>query len=180
MKAGVSGSPMSQSSGSLASISRRPMTYQTQAIQWARSAKADMSSVSTTALHCEYRSTFCSSRSSRSSRTVFSRCTSEVCGRVWGRLSEAQPLRASRAPPPGPRPHQRPWGQGKLQQEEHLCSLGRVARKRRGWETSTKTNNGQHFVSTYHVSGLRYVLQSSFKKLSFQSSYHPGSQFADK
>lgn len=73
---------MSQSSGSLASISRRPMTYQTQAIQWARSAKTDMSSVSTTALHCEYRSSFCSSLSNRSSRTVFSRCTSDVCGSV--------------------------------------------------------------------------------------------------
>ena len=90
---------MSQSRGSLASISRRPMTYQTQAIQWARSAKTDMSSVSTTALHWEYRSSFCSSRSSRSSLTVFSRCTSDVCG--VGARGEA----VSRPPsvPPSPR-----------------------------------------------------------------------------
>lgn len=72
---------MSQSSGLLASISWRPMTYQMQAIQWARSANTDMSSMSTTALHCEYRSSFCSNRRSRSSRTVFSRCTREVCRR---------------------------------------------------------------------------------------------------
>lgn len=86
---------MSQSSGSLASISRRPMTYQTQAIQWARSAKTDISSVSTTALHCEYRSNFCSSRSNRSSRTVFSRCTREVCsgavGEVVSRHTSSEP-----------------------------------------------------------------------------------------
>lgn len=49
------------------------MTYQMQAIQCASSANMDMSSVSTMALYCEYRSSFCSSRSSRSSRTVFSR-----------------------------------------------------------------------------------------------------------
>ena len=96
---GVSGSPMSQSRGSLASISRRPMTYQTQAIQWARSAKTDMSSVSTTALHCEYRSSFCSNRSSRSSLTVFSRCTSDVC-RV-GAAGEA--VSRPRNVPPSPR-----------------------------------------------------------------------------
>lgn len=45
--------PMSQVTGSLLSISARPMTYQTQAIQWARRANADMSSVRTTALYWE-------------------------------------------------------------------------------------------------------------------------------
>ena len=64
---------MSQVRGSLLSISARPMTYQRQASQWASSANMDMSRVSTMALYCEYRSSFCSSRSSRSSRTVFSR-----------------------------------------------------------------------------------------------------------
>lgn len=66
-------SPISQVRGSLLSSSLRPMTYQMQAIQCASSANMDMSSVSTMALYCEYRSSFCSSRSSRSSRTVFSR-----------------------------------------------------------------------------------------------------------
>lgn len=89
---------MSQSSGSLASISRRPMTYQTQAIQWARSAKTDMSRVSTTALHCEYRSSFCSSLSKRSSRTVFSRCTSDVCRSVAEKTVRGTPPQRPPAP----------------------------------------------------------------------------------
>ena len=72
-------SPMSQVTGSLLSISARPMTYQTQAIQWASRAKADMSSVRTTALYWEYRSSFCSRRSRRSKRTVLSKCTKDVC-----------------------------------------------------------------------------------------------------
>lgn len=65
-------------------------------------------------------------------------------------------VRASSEPPRTPscpvsHPHQMPWGQGKLQQEEHLFSLGRVTRKCRGRENNTKTNNGQHLVSTYYV-----------------------------
>lgn len=46
-------SPMSQVRGSLLSISVRPMTYQTQAIQWASRANMEVSSVSTMALYCE-------------------------------------------------------------------------------------------------------------------------------
>lgn len=45
--------PTSQEAGFLLSISLRPMKYQTQAIQWASSAKVDMSSVRTTALYWE-------------------------------------------------------------------------------------------------------------------------------
>lgn len=58
----------------------------------------DMSSVSTTALHCEYRSSFCSSRSSRSSRTVFNRCTSDVCGSERGGEAVSRPPRPLPAP----------------------------------------------------------------------------------
>lgn len=44
--------PISQKAEPL-SISLRPMKYHTHAIQWASSAKVDISSVSTTALYCE-------------------------------------------------------------------------------------------------------------------------------
>lgn len=70
-------SPISQEPG--LSISLRPIKYQTQAIQWASRANMDISRVRTTALYWEYLSSFCSSRSNRSSRTVFSRWTPKYC-----------------------------------------------------------------------------------------------------
>ncbi len=88
-------SPISQVSA-LLSTSFLPMMNQMQAIQWANSANMDMSRVSTTVLCWEYRSIFCSRRSSLSRRTVFSRCTTDtwqrekgkhinsVCKCIWG------------------------------------------------------------------------------------------------
>ena len=53
--------------------SRSARTYQTQASQWAASENNTSSSVRIMLLYCVYRSIFCSSRTSRSSRVSFSR-----------------------------------------------------------------------------------------------------------